>query len=277
MSQLVADHEHAREYVASRWHELEGQALPCLRASAVGYLGPKSTYSKSMHFVLQRPDVDDLVERGLPVYTTGCTVRLVTPLSFGMHGRKRRPRPSTSSSRACRLRPQSVLEETPLWHGSVEKGCSAHAMHCSCRGHVQAWVSHKYKFIYVRMLKAASSTILLTLFEHICSKPGEVGIARCEPDELVEFRSGKLEDSEAAEVDRWWKEYFVFSFIRNPWSRLSSAYFMFTSRDLMHRCAIAPLRAGSMCWRRIRRARAGAMWLTLVCRTGHGCACTKHA
>ena len=110
-------------------------------------------------------------------------------------------------------------------------------MQRSCRGHVQAWVSHKYKFIYLRLLKSASSTVLGALFQSICSKTDESGRARCKPDELAEVPNLKAGSPEALEVDRWWREYFVFSFVRNPWSRLSSAYFMFTSKDLMHRCA----------------------------------------
>jgi hypothetical protein len=82
---------------------------------------------------------------------------------------------------------------------------------------VQVWVSDKFKFIYVRQPKSSSSAVMFAISQQLCE--GRV----CSRDELRPAFT--LEEIP-------WDKYFVFTFVRNPWTRILSAYHMFNDKHL---------------------------------------------
>lgn len=85
---------------------------------------------------------------------------------------------------------------------------------------LQVYVSDKWKFIYIRQPKSSSSSVLIALTQQLCR-------GQCKSNELRAVT--KLDEKK-------WEEYFVFTFVRNPWTRLLSAYHMFNGKHL-RRCA----------------------------------------
>lgn len=76
-------------------------------------------------------------------------------------------------------------------------------------------ISNKYKFICFRIPKAASSTIRAALINRFSCRKVSV---RTDVKALMR-NFGKY----GLDVDLW-EEYFKFSFVRNPWSRMVSRY-----------------------------------------------------
>ena len=64
--------------------------------------------------------------------------------------------------------------------------------------------------------------------EQLCGIQSAQDTDKCQADEFVEVKQ-RLPD----EV---WRNYFVFTVVRNPWNRMLSAFNMFNYRFL-HRCA----------------------------------------
>lgn len=81
----------------------------------------------------------------------------------------------------------------------------------------QAYISHKFKFIYVRQPKSSSSAVLLAINRQLCGNTCNYQ----EPDQWGE----KLDPQLVGEIsDEHWNNYFVFTVVRNPWTRILSTY-----------------------------------------------------
>lgn len=79
---------------------------------------------------------------------------------------------------------------------------------------MQIFVSHKFKFIYVRQQKSSSSTIITAITRTFC---GDIGV--CTDDEFKR----ELNPNNRISQEQW-REYFVFTWVRNPWVRMESSY-----------------------------------------------------
>lgn len=78
---------------------------------------------------------------------------------------------------------------------------------------MQVFVSNIWQFIYVRNPKSSSTAVLDAITQQLCG--GE-----CVADQLREVRRW-------VELEPVWSRYFVFTVVRNPWTRMLSAYNMF--------------------------------------------------
>ena len=91
---------------------------------------------------------------------------------------------------------------------------------------MQVYVSRKYRAIYVRQPKSASSTIMKSILRTLCE-----GKSPCDTDAFVKMWVERI-------TYRQWSEYFVFTVVRNPWTRAASAFtfmhegFLFKKNEL---------------------------------------------
>ena len=69
-------------------------------------------------------------------------------------------------------------------------------------------ICHKRRFVFVHVPKTGGSSVIETLFPELIGRWGS-------------YRSHFLPEEYPARV---WREYFTFSFIRNPWDRMVSLY-----------------------------------------------------
>ena len=79
------------------------------------------------------------------------------------------------------------------------------------------FVNHEYRFIYVRSPKSASTSIVDVLGE--CGNARTAGHAK--PSCMKHSWEGAMT---VEQIEKVWKEYFVFGFVRNPWKRAYSLY-----------------------------------------------------
>jgi hypothetical protein len=79
------------------------------------------------------------------------------------------------------------------------------------------FVNHAYRFIYIRSPKSASTSIVDVLGE--CGNTRTA--AHLAPSCMKHSWEGALS---VEEIERVWKDYFVFGFVRNPWKRAYSLY-----------------------------------------------------
>jgi len=84
-------------------------------------------------------------------------------------------------------------------------------------------VSDRYRFIYIRLPKASSSSVVRALRRMLCPN-----VHACPPD-LLEQRS--LSEVSAEK----WAAYIVFTAVRNPFTRAASAYSFLTARHLFNK------------------------------------------
>lgn len=82
-------------------------------------------------------------------------------------------------------------------------------------------MSRRFRFIYIRTAKSSSSSILLAIKNTFC------GGQRCGHSYLKQVKDAAADVSDAD-----WRSFFVFTWLRNPFTRLASAYFMFSERFL---------------------------------------------
>ena len=80
-------------------------------------------------------------------------------------------------------------------------------------------MSHKYKFIYIHVLKSGGSAIKHFLKRGLCQVPGLHD--ECKNDETYYFTGQSCND-----MVREHPDYFVWAMVRNPFSRMYSAYSM---------------------------------------------------
>ncbi|KAF8062111.1 hypothetical protein HT031_004371 [Scenedesmus sp. PABB004] len=92
------------------------------------------------------------------------------------------------------------------------------------------FVNHKYKYIYVRSPKAASTSIVNVLGE--CNNRATAGhnASSC----MVLHFYWNATELDLQSLSATWKEYFVFGFVRNPWRRAYSLYKYLHSNGCMH-------------------------------------------
>lgn len=118
---------------------------------------------------------------------------------------------------------------------SSPRGCAASMHFCdaSTRARVRFWrfplfapcqlyVSHKYRAVFVRQPKSASTAVLDALKEAMCET------RTCHPDEFAEVPALR---------PHVFDEYAIFTFVRNPWTRAVSAYRMMHKWFLRRRSA----------------------------------------
>jgi dermatan 4-sulfotransferase 1 len=82
-------------------------------------------------------------------------------------------------------------------------------------------VNHKYQFVYFRIFKAANSTIVASLYN------AETQQAITSLSELQEIKDHYYERPSTLsleQVDKIRKDYFKFTFVRNPYTRVLAAY-----------------------------------------------------
>ena len=91
---------------------------------------------------------------------------------------------------------------------------------------VQVYISERWRFIYIRQPKSSSTAVLFAIRRLCLANGGKKG---CERDQ---FRKVAREEYIG---DETWKDFFVFTFIRNPWTRLLSGYKMF-DHNFLRRC-----------------------------------------
>ncbi|GMH43386.1 hypothetical protein BSKO_11308 [Bryopsis sp. KO-2023] len=105
----------------------------------------------------------------------------------------------------------------------------------------QVLINHHYKFIWIKGYKVGGTAARASL-GNICGDRWKVP-----EDSSFEFCSSHLTDVLAFDVDKittdmehatlseWWKDYFVFSVVRNPFSRFASAY-EFSNKRMPEKC-----------------------------------------
>ena len=86
-------------------------------------------------------------------------------------------------------------------------------------------VNHKYKFIFIHVPKCAGTSIKRALYPHSDKCDQFLGGHPSVPDknDEVDKHSTALEIKNYVTEERW-GEYFTFSFVRNPFSRMVSLY-----------------------------------------------------
>eukprot|EP00892_Ulva_mutabilis_P012653 jgi/Ulvmu1/9760/UM055_0100.1 len=82
----------------------------------------------------------------------------------------------------------------------------------------QVYVSDEWRFIYVRNPKSSSTALLKAITEQLCG--GQCTEEQLRLREMMQVLAPK------------WEAYFVFTVVRNPWTRALSAYTMFNSHFL---------------------------------------------
>lgn len=87
-------------------------------------------------------------------------------------------------------------------------------------------MSATWKFIYLRQPKSSSSAVIGSIKTQLCK-----GI--CGHKDLYP-------EKDMVALSKLWDSYFVFTVVRNPWTRALSAYTMF-SRGVLHKYAHLPL------------------------------------
>lgn len=83
---------------------------------------------------------------------------------------------------------------------------------------MQVYVSDEWHFIYVRNPKSSSTALLKAISEQLCN--GECSDAQLSLRSMVDV------------IAPIWESYFVFTVVRNPWTRALSAYTMFNNHFL---------------------------------------------
>lgn len=99
-----------------------------------------------------------------------------------------------------------------------------HSVHGLPDGFVspQVYVSDAWKFIYIRQPKASSSTMLHAIRSQLCG-------GTCKPPFFYQ-------EHDKTKLLPKWESYFVFTIVRNPWTRALSAYSMF-NRGFLYKYA----------------------------------------
>jgi hypothetical protein len=101
------------------------------------------------------------------------------------------------------------------------------------------WVSHKYKFVGIKVAKSGGSTFLKKLKSAFCGVTfdGPFDItAQCPDTSVLDHGQAEHDDCiHTLPLPNVWDDYFVFTVVRNPWARRES---------MMHYCDVRDIRAG---------------------------------
>jgi len=113
----------------------------------------------------------------------------------------------------------------PAWHACCSERC---LWWLTCNVFVAC--CHRYKYIYIRSPKAASTSIVNVMGE--CTNTNTKGhnSSTC----MVLHFYWNTTDLMPANIQQMWKDYFVFGFVRNPWRRAYSLYRYLHSNGCMH-------------------------------------------
>ena len=83
-------------------------------------------------------------------------------------------------------------------------------------------ISRKWRFIYVRQPKSSSTAVIAAIKSQLCGV-AEGSVDECAEDEFA--LAAHISEDE-------WRNFFVFTVVRNPWTRLLSAHTMFNTHFL---------------------------------------------
>lgn len=89
---------------------------------------------------------------------------------------------------------------------------------------MQIWLSERWNFVFLRQPKSSSKMVIRAIRKDLCRR------AACLPEEL---RLVELDEYPALAPRL--QELFVFTFVRNPWTRALSAYSMF-HQHFLYKC-----------------------------------------
>ena len=87
----------------------------------------------------------------------------------------------------------------------------------------------RYKYIYIRAPKSASTSIVNALGECGNNKSRNAYHPSC-------MRHSWEKDLKPGELEKIWNDYFVFGFVRNPWRRAFSLYKYIHTTVCLHWC-----------------------------------------
>ena len=132
-------------------------------------------------------------------------------------------------------------------------------VHCC----LQVFVSEEYKFVYIRQPKSSSSSTLAAIRELYCSG------RECKQREFM-----KVADAKSLSK-KMWKTFFVFTIVRNPVTRMVSAYLMFTRRFLHIRDPHNLKKKGPQCTLPFPEFATDVYALARICSTRQCCAYIK--
>lgn len=94
---------------------------------------------------------------------------------------------------------------------------------------MQIWLSERWNFVFLRQPKSSSKMVIRAIRKDLCRR------AACLPEEL---RLVELDEYPALAPRL--QELFVFTFVRNPWTRALSAYSMF-HQHFLYKCGPSQL------------------------------------
>ena len=93
-------------------------------------------------------------------------------------------------------------------------------------------ISHKHKYIYIHIPKTGGNSVEAALLENIGIPPercNDEGLTKAERQEYrIWYTHGEIDvqHRKLGQYKKWReREYFTFSFVRNPWDRYVSEYF----------------------------------------------------
>ena len=97
-------------------------------------------------------------------------------------------------------------------------------------------ISHKHKYIYIHIPKTGGNSVEAALLENIGIPPercNDEGLTKAERQEYrIWYTHGEIDvqHRKLGQYKKWReREYFTFSFVRNPWDRYVSEYFYVTN------------------------------------------------
>lgn len=140
---------------------------------------------------------------------------------------------------------------------------------------MQVYVSEKYKFVFIRQPKSSSTAVLHGLEALVCD--GTLRKGGCSSDQLRRVTNPRKDISR----DQW-KDFFVFTVVRNPWIRMLSAYSMFNEGFLHRYVAIHmifvcnSLKIATMSMQLVIVASAGTVFVTMLLYHSNECGVFLH-
>eukprot|EP00892_Ulva_mutabilis_P003113 jgi/Ulvmu1/12802/UM097_0031.1 len=121
----------------------------------------------------------------------------------------------------------------------------------------QVWVSDTWRFIYLRQPKSSSSAVIGSIKTQICK-------GHCRRVDLYP-------ETDMTALARIWDSYFVFTVVRNPWTRALSAYTMF-SRGVLRKVGDPGVPQTERCGMGFQEYTEDAYRLRSICDTHQCCA-----
>jgi hypothetical protein len=206
---VVASYRLAQGLIESRWNSTWSQELPCAVPRVRGPVLKTATGSQSPTLGMTIAEAEQFAFERLPIYS-GCQVPLATP--------------TVPVSLCCH-------DHFAAAHASTVTLDCTHSATCPCIcPSMQVWISRKWRFIFIRQPKSSSTAIMVAIKSQLCGLVDPENYDRCQLDE---FKVA------GAIPEETWRDFFVFTVVRNPWTRMLSAHNMFR-KHFLKKCA--PLR-----------------------------------